>query len=395
MRCPAAPSASSRPSPSPCGRASSRCRSAARSSTPLNSELQRLAQGDGGLSRTPACWLRRPVRAGARPPRAARVSAQAAQPRRPLLHPRLAHQLVGQAQSVDVQVAADAIDMGGDAPTSDASLRFIDGDQRTLQLADGQGGVVRFEATALRPSALQAKRHRTCGRRWSPKQSLDVPFSPQAPARSTRRVELKDGENDLSQHLTGWLPTTERSSIWVTTNPYGETFKHPVAPDPLPVWLHGTDRLLESGRCCSQGLRSAPWTRSRRRRRRIPDVIRAASSGCSRCKRRAEASPTGLAAHGLQVGDGLACTSSWTPNSGSRGPRVCARRGDLLAGWLHQRQRTLRLAAQRQSLRTLCPGARGEGRKGQAKALLERTKAKRGYDLRGADAAQGGALSQR
>ena len=73
----------------------------------------------------------------------------------------------------------------------------------------------------------------------------------------------------IYRSTSGWLPTTERSSIWVTTNPYGETFKH---LSHLIRYPYGCmeQTVSSRGRSCSQGLRSAPWTRSRRRRRKYP-----------------------------------------------------------------------------------------------------------------------------
>jgi hypothetical protein len=39
-------------------------------------------------------------------------------------------------------------------------------------------------------------------------------------------LELATGTLDLSQYLQGWQPTSERSTFWVTTNPYAESFQH-------------------------------------------------------------------------------------------------------------------------------------------------------------------------
>jgi alpha-2-macroglobulin len=58
-------------------------------------------------------------------------------------------------------------------------------------------------------------------------ESLDVPFAPNAPkSRVVKRIELKEGRTDITAELAGWLPTTERTTFWVTANPYGESFDH-------------------------------------------------------------------------------------------------------------------------------------------------------------------------
>ncbi|MEE2836288.1 MAG: MG2 domain-containing protein [Myxococcota bacterium] len=291
--------------------------------------------------------------------------------------------LSGRAQAVDVKVAAEAIDMGGDAPTSDASLRFIDGDQKTLQLADGQGGVVRFEATALR--ALGAAKLSVTARAGAlvSQQSLDVPFSPQAPrTRLTRRVELKDGENDLAQHLTGWLPTTERSSIWVTTNPYGETFKH---LSHLIRYPYGCmEQTVSSARpLLFAGLALSAVDPESTKAAQVPDMIRAGIErvlsmqtpsggfaywpGGSRPTEWATAYGVHFLMDAKQAGHevpefALSEAISWLGGYTNGSERY---------GW----QRNAKAYAHYVLARA------GEGRKGQAKALLERTKAKRGYDL--------------
>ncbi len=55
----------------------------------------------------------------------------------------------------------------------------------------------------------------------------DVPVLPAGPrVRTVRRVELEAGATELAPLLRGWLPLTERTTIWVTANPYGEAFAH-------------------------------------------------------------------------------------------------------------------------------------------------------------------------
>ncbi len=55
----------------------------------------------------------------------------------------------------------------------------------------------------------------------------EVPFRPSGP-RETRTsiVELPTGTTELNAQLAGWIPTSEKSNIWVTTNPYGRAFDH-------------------------------------------------------------------------------------------------------------------------------------------------------------------------
>ncbi len=55
----------------------------------------------------------------------------------------------------------------------------------------------------------------------------DIPVLPAGPrVRSVQRIELQQGEYEVSPRLRGWLPLTERTTLWVTANPYGEAFGH-------------------------------------------------------------------------------------------------------------------------------------------------------------------------
>ncbi|HXT51594.1 MAG TPA: hypothetical protein VN811_11160, partial [Thermoanaerobaculia bacterium] len=55
----------------------------------------------------------------------------------------------------------------------------------------------------------------------------DVPVLPAGPrVRQVQRIELQAGETEVSPRLRGWLPLTERTMLWVTSNPYGEAFGH-------------------------------------------------------------------------------------------------------------------------------------------------------------------------
>ena len=54
-----------------------------------------------------------------------------------------------------------------------------------------------------------------------------MPFLPAGPReRRVQRLELEPGTLELSQYLQGWAPTSERSTFWVTTNPYAESLQH-------------------------------------------------------------------------------------------------------------------------------------------------------------------------
>jgi hypothetical protein len=58
-------------------------------------------------------------------------------------------------------------------------------------------------------------------------ESLEVPLLPSGPrVRLVKRIPLPPGRTDVTKELDGWLRTTERSTFWVTANPYGSSFDH-------------------------------------------------------------------------------------------------------------------------------------------------------------------------
>jgi len=96
-----------------------------------------------------------------------------------------------------------------------------------LQLGIGEGGTVIFDATARRKvGAAKLAVIATADDLRSRADSV-VPFTPADPrSRQLHKVELVAGVNDLSPWLVGWVPTTERTTVRVTSNPYGDVFDH-------------------------------------------------------------------------------------------------------------------------------------------------------------------------
>ena len=99
----------------------------------------------------------------------------------------------------------------------------------SLSLADGASGTVVFQVTARRAPA--AARFRVVAESGSlqSKEELELPVMPRLPeARRTQITELKGGTVDLDALVTGqgWMPGTDRTSFWVTTNPHAETLTH-------------------------------------------------------------------------------------------------------------------------------------------------------------------------
>lgn len=138
--------------------------------------------------------------------------------------------LSGKPQSIAVTLAASPLAVSGILAPEGQDQKVIELEgpsSKNLSLADQASGTVIFPIKSLRAvGAAQLKVAVQAGELRS-EDSLDVPFLPAAPkSRVLQRIALEPGTLDLLPYLKGWLPTTERSTFWVTNNPYGDTFDH-------------------------------------------------------------------------------------------------------------------------------------------------------------------------
>ncbi len=130
----------------------------------------------------------------------------------------------GADQIVKVSVHAEPLD-GTKAKT--AQIEISGPREKTQSIADRANATFLFDLTARAPVGAARLTVTAEGGGHVSKESLDVPFSPNAPkTRVVKRIPLPAGRTEVSHQLTGWLPTTERSTFWVTANPYGESFEH-------------------------------------------------------------------------------------------------------------------------------------------------------------------------
>jgi alpha-2-macroglobulin len=130
----------------------------------------------------------------------------------------------------DVRVAMDVaeIDVGGMAPSGPVAPPVaVDAASQTVTLAPGESGTLLFRGEAIRE--VGAARFKVSARSgelesWD---ELEVPLMPAGQReRIVHRIDLSEGTTDLGPLLAGWVPTTEQTTFWVTTNPFGEVFDH-------------------------------------------------------------------------------------------------------------------------------------------------------------------------
>lgn len=138
--------------------------------------------------------------------------------------------LSGQAQEISVELEAVPLAVAGVLAPEGQDRKVIEvqgAGKKALSLKHEANGTVIFPIKALRAVGAAQLRVAVSAGELRSEETLDVPFLPAAPrTRTLQRIALEAGTIDLLPYLSGWLPTTERSTFWVTNNPYGDTFDH-------------------------------------------------------------------------------------------------------------------------------------------------------------------------
>ncbi len=106
-------------------------------------------------------------------------------------------------------------------------VTLINEGAQSLSLEDGKSGTVVFRVKALRQAGVaKFNVNATAGDLKSRDEAI-VPFIPSGPReRKVTRLTIEDTLTDLTQVLEGWEPTSEHTTFWLTTLPYGEAFDH-------------------------------------------------------------------------------------------------------------------------------------------------------------------------
>jgi uncharacterized protein YfaS (alpha-2-macroglobulin family) len=119
------------------------------------------------------------------------------------------------------------------ASSDAAALQFGGKDAGTLHLDDGRADTLVFQTTAKLPVGAAKLRvvAKATGRKgtFEVSDEVDVPFLPAGPSeRVVQKIKLVPGKLDLEAQpaLKSWVPTSEKTTFWMTSNPYGEAFDH-------------------------------------------------------------------------------------------------------------------------------------------------------------------------
>ncbi|QDE96417.1 alpha-2-macroglobulin family protein [Myxococcus xanthus] len=137
--------------------------------------------------------------------------------------------LSGKTQDVKVTLNAESLPVPGLVMPAAATspLQLLGKSEGTARVADGKSHTFVFQARAVQAVGAARLSVTVEGGGYTSSESLDVPLSPAGPReRLVQQIELAQGTTDVSQYLQGWVPTTERSTLWVTANPYARSLQH-------------------------------------------------------------------------------------------------------------------------------------------------------------------------
>ena len=114
-----------------------------------------------------------------------------------------------------------------------APLSFAGKDTGSIKLDDGRADTLVFQAKATMPVGgaklrVVAKVRGRAGT-FEVADEVDIPFLPSGPKEKVvQKIKLVPGTLDLAAQpaLQNWMQMSERTTFWLTSNPYGESFEH-------------------------------------------------------------------------------------------------------------------------------------------------------------------------
>ena len=132
-----------------------------------------------------------------------------------------------EASSAHLEIPGIASSPGAPPP-----LAFAGKSKTTLKLDNGRAETVVFQARAAIPiGAAKVMIKATSKGAFTGvlTDEVEVPFLPAGPKdRAITKIQVQPGALDLTKQpaLAGWVPTSETTTFWLTSNPYGESFEH-------------------------------------------------------------------------------------------------------------------------------------------------------------------------
>jgi uncharacterized protein YfaS (alpha-2-macroglobulin family) len=131
----------------------------------------------------------------------------------------------GKSQKIKVQLSTTGV-AAGDTPAGDV-VRIEGKTEQLVPLEPGKSETVLFRAVATAVVGAASFSVKAEADGIVSHEDLEVPIFSAAPrTRMMKRLVVADGDVDLLPEAAGWIKGTERTSVWVTANPYADTLAH-------------------------------------------------------------------------------------------------------------------------------------------------------------------------
>lgn len=143
--------------------------------------------------------------------------------------PVMVTNLSGERRDITVELSAEDLPVPGLSTGADAAtpVEIQGAPSQQLSLAHGAADTVVFSVRARQATGAARLVASARAGNLESRESSDVPLLPTGPkSRRVTRQTVESGTTELAPMLTGWLPLSERSTVWVTHNPYGDVFDH-------------------------------------------------------------------------------------------------------------------------------------------------------------------------
>lgn len=139
--------------------------------------------------------------------------------------------LSGKDADVEVTLRTEHVDVPGVTLSKgmkrESPITLKGEPRQTLRLKADESGRVVFSGTARQGFGAARFRVQAKAGTTVVHEDLVVPFAPAgAKVREVKRIKLEQASTDVLPHLQGFVPMTERSTLWVTSTPWGDVFDH-------------------------------------------------------------------------------------------------------------------------------------------------------------------------
>lgn len=137
--------------------------------------------------------------------------------------------MTGSKKTIEIKMLVENSGLPGIVyKEEDASIiKFLSPQTVKVSTKNGESKTVLFKVKALQESGTAKFKVSASTEGIHSFAENEVPFRPTgSQERIVKVIELSKGETNLSEALKGWVRTSETTTLWVSTNPYGKVFDH-------------------------------------------------------------------------------------------------------------------------------------------------------------------------